>query len=99
MGVGDHEAHTAQATGSQRAQEPGPERLVFAVADVDAEHLTVAASGDPGSDHNRSGHDLTQSVVADVDVGGIEVHVREPDMAEGPPAERGDAFVETGTDP
>lgn len=30
---------------------------------------------------------------------GVEVHVREPDVAQGPVAERGDPFVEAGTDP
>ena len=43
VGVGDDEAHPAQPAGAQRAQEPGPERLVLAVADVDTEDLAVAA--------------------------------------------------------
>ena len=37
----------------ERAQERRPERLVFGVADVDAEHLTVALGGHPGRDHDR----------------------------------------------
>ena len=99
MGVGDHQAHPAQAPVAQRAQEPGPERLVLAVADVDAEDLPVAVGGDPRRDHDRPRHDLAEGVVADVDVGGVEVHVRERDVAEGAVAERVDAFVEPGADP
>ena len=81
------------------AQEAGPERLVLAVADVDAEDLALPAGGDPGGDDHGAGHDLAEGVVADVDVGGIQVHVREPDVAEGAVAERGDALVEAGADP
>ena len=69
------------------------------VADVDAEHFAVALGGDPRRDHDCSADDLAQSVIADVDVGGVEIHVRELDVAEGAVPERADAFVEAGTDP
>jgi len=38
-------------------------------------------------------------VVADMDIGGVQLHVGELDVAQGPVAERGDPFVEAGTDP
>ena len=59
-GIGDDEPHRAQPAGAQAAQEPGPERLVLAVADVDTEDLPVAASGDPRGHHDGAGHDLTE---------------------------------------
>jgi len=98
VGVGDHEADTAQPPGAQRPQESGPERLVFAVADVHAEHFAFTGRGDRGGDHDGAGHDLAQGVVADMDVGGIQVHVRERDVAECAVAERSDPFVEPGAD-
>ena len=39
--VGDHQAHTAQPAGLERAQEATPEHFVFGVADVAAEDLPV----------------------------------------------------------
>jgi hypothetical protein len=42
---------------------------------------------------------LAEGVVSDMDVGGIQERLRERDMAEGAVPERGDAFVEPGTDP
>ena len=52
--------------------------------------------GDPGGDHHRTRHDLAEVVVADVDVGRVQIDVGELDMAQRAVAERGDAFVETG---
>jgi hypothetical protein len=64
-----------QPAGLERAQERGPERLVLAVADVDTQDLAAALSGDAGGDHDSAGDDLAEGVVADVDVGGVEVDV------------------------
>ena len=84
---------------AQRPQKPGPERLVLAVADVDTEDLPIATGGDPGGHHDRTGHDLTERVIADMDIGGIQVHVREPDVTKRAATERGDALVEADADP
>ena len=53
VGVGDHQAHPSQASLAQRAQELGPEALVLAVADRDAEDLTVTVGGDTGGHDDR----------------------------------------------
>ena len=90
VGVGDHQAHTGQPAAAQRAQELGPERLLLRVADGDTEDLPVAAGGDPGGDHDRAGHDLMEVGVAGFDVGGVQVHVGELDVAECAVAERVD---------
>ena len=46
-----------QAAGLQAPQKRGPERLVLAVADVEAEDLTTPVRGGAGRDHDRLGHD------------------------------------------
>ena len=43
MGVGDTETHAAQAAGAGATAGIGPERLGFALADVEAEDLAPAA--------------------------------------------------------
>ena len=83
---------------SQAAQEAGPERLVLAVAEVDAEDLPVTTGGDAGGHDDGPGHDLPQGVVADMHVGGVEVHVREADVTECAATERPDVLVESGAD-
>ena len=50
--VGDHQAHTVEATVAQRAQERRPEHFVFGVTDVNAEHFTVAVHGDRSRNHD-----------------------------------------------
>ena len=40
MLIGDDEAHPAEPTGLERAEEAAPEHFVLAVADVEAEDLT-----------------------------------------------------------
>ena len=42
VGVGDHQAHTAEAAVDEAGEELAPERFVLRVADVDTEHLTMA---------------------------------------------------------
>ena len=97
VGVGDHQPHAAEAPVSQRAQERGPEHLVFAVADIDAEHFTVAVDGDRGGDDDGAGDDAM--VVAGLDVGGVQVHVGHRDVIERPGAEHGDFVVDARADP
>jgi hypothetical protein len=50
VGIRDHQLHADQAAGFEAAQERGPERAVFAVADVQAEDLAAAISGHAGGD-------------------------------------------------
>jgi len=64
-----------------------------------AQDLPAPLAGHAGGHHDGPGHDLTQSVVADMDVGGVEEHVGELDVAEGAVPERVDAGVEALTDP
>ena len=97
VGVGDHQLHSVQAAGLQRAQERGPERAVLAVPDVEAEHLPPAVGGHPGGDHHRLGHD--PPVDPGLAVGGVEEHVRERGVGQGPVPERRDLLVEVGADP
>jgi hypothetical protein len=47
VGVGDDQLHPAQPSGFEAAQERGPKRAVFGVADVEAEDLAAAVAGDP----------------------------------------------------
>ena len=88
VGVGDHQAHPAEAPVLEAAEERGPEHLVFAVTDVDAEHLAVAVDRHRGGDDHRPRHDPV--LVTSLDVGGVEVHVRHGDVIEAPGPERGD---------
>ena len=71
---------------------------VFAVTDVNTEDFAPALSGDPSRDNHRTRHNLAQSVVADVKVGGVEVHVRECGVTKGAVAERVNAFIKPGAD-
>ena len=50
VGVGDDEPHAAQTAGLQRAEELGPEDLVFAVADVETEDLAAPVGGNTDRD-------------------------------------------------
>jgi hypothetical protein len=74
--IGDDQPHPDQAAAFERGEEAAPEHLVLAVADVEAEDLAAAVGGDPGGDHDRHRHDLGGGV-AYVQVGRVEVHVRE----------------------
>ena len=81
----------------RHSEERGPEHLVLAVADVDAEHLPVAVGGHTGGHDHGAGDDAV--VDAGLDVGGVEVHVGELDVIKVPGAEHGDFFVDAGADP
>ena len=95
--VGDHQLHAGQTPGPQPAQERDPERAVFAVADFDAEHFAVTAASHAGGHYHRLGHD--PPAAPGLDVGGVEEHVRELDMVEGPVPKRPEGLVELRADP
>ena len=97
MMIGDDQGDPGEASGPQGAQERRPKRSVFAVADLDAENLTVAGGGHPGGHHDRPGDD--PAAHPGLHVGGIGEHVREPDMVETASAERLEISVELGADP
>ena len=95
--VRDHQLHTGEPAGPEAFEERGPERPVFAVANVHAQDLPVAGGGHPGGDHHGPGHD--PAVDAALEVGGIREHVRELDMVQGPGPERLEVDVELLADP
>ncbi len=97
MLVGDHELHTGESTGLERAQEATPERLGFGVADVAAQDLPVPISGDPGGHDDGHRGDL-RSLVADMQIRRIQVDVGELDVIQLAGPERADDLVETRTD-
>jgi len=68
VGVGDDEPHPGQPAVLQGAQEPGPERLVLAVADTDAQHLTGPVGSDARGHDDRPGHHLAEGVVTHLQV-------------------------------
>lgn len=97
MGIGDHRTGASQSAGVQRAQARCTERFVLAVANVDSEHFSANVCADAGGDDNRAGHELAQTIVAEVNVSGVDIHARELDMAQGPVPERTGAFNGSGT--
>lgn len=97
VSVGDDQHHPVQAPLSEAPEEGGPEHFVLAVAHVKVQYFPVAVCCHPSCDHNRPGDDSV--VFAAVEVGGVDEHVRELDVIEGPVPERGDFFVELLTDP
>jgi hypothetical protein len=97
MVIGDDELHAAQPAGAQASEEGGPEGAVLRVADVDAEHLAVAGGGDTGGDHHGAGHDPAPDPA--LEVGGVDEHVREPGVVQGPVPERLKVPVQVDADP
>ncbi len=80
----------------QRAQERGPERAVFAVADGESEDLPAAVDADAGGDDHGLGDDPV--VHAGLAVGGVEEDVGEGGVGQRPVAEGGHLAVEVGAD-
>ena len=75
----------------------GPERAVLAVADVEAEDLTVAVGAYRGGDHHGLGdHPPVDPGLA---VRRVQEHVRVGVGLQRAVAERGDLLVEVGADP
>ena len=82
MGVGDDQAHAAEAPVSQAAEERGPEHLVLGVADIDAEHLPIPVRGHAGGHDDSTGDD--PMVDPGLDVGRVQIHVRHGEVIEPP---------------
>jgi hypothetical protein len=95
--IGNHELHPGETSRAQSLEEGSPERLIFAVANLDAEHLAVTGGGDAGGDHDGPGHDPAPHPA--LQVGGIGEHVREPDVVQAPVAEDVEVPVQLGADP
>ncbi len=95
--IGDDELHSGQASALQMGEELAPEHLVLAVADIQPEDLPPALAGDPGGDHDRFAGD--QPAATDMQVGGIQEHVRVAGGVEPAGPEPTDFLVQTGTDP
>lgn len=77
-------------------EERAPEHLVLAVADIEPEDLPAAIAGHSGGDHDRLAGD--QPAATDMQVGGIQEHVRIGDLVEPSGAEPADLFIESCTD-
>ena len=97
MGVGDDQLDPGQAAGLQGAEEVGPERFGFGVADVESKDLAAPVSGDADRDHARLGHDPPAD--SGFAVGRIDEHIRIGHLIERALSERGDVGVEVGADP
>jgi hypothetical protein len=97
VGIGDHQLDPVELPGLQRPQEGDPEGPVFAVADLDTEDFPVAVAGHAGGHYHRLGHDPAAGT--GLDVGGIEEHVGELDVAQRPVPERSQRLVELPADP
>ena len=97
MLVGDDQPHPAQTALFQGAQESAPKHLVFGVADIDAEYLAAAGRRDPGRHDDGHRGDLARP--ADVQVSGIEEHIRETGVVQGPRSECFDLLIEPGANP
>ena len=83
----------------QRPQERPPRHLVLGVADLHTQDFTAAVGGDAGRDHDGRRGDLATGGAADMEIGGVEEHVREADVVQRPGAERLDLLVQPGADP
>ncbi len=104
MGVGDHQLRAVQAAGLRRPQERGPERAVLASAAGEPEDLSAAVGTDAGRHDDGLRGDagaFAAMGVADAGraVGGVEEHVRERRVGQGPIGERGDLSVQVHADP
>jgi hypothetical protein len=95
--VGDDQPHPREATAFQRGEEAAPEHLVLAVAHVEPEDLTTAVGGDAGRHHDGHRHHL-RGAVAHVQIGRIEVDVREAGVVQPSRAEGGHHLVQAGAD-
>jgi hypothetical protein len=95
--IGDHESNPAQAALAQALEEPAPEHLVLAVPDIEAEDLAFTGGGDPGGDDHGHRGDLG-GLVADVEIGGVQVDVGELDVVQAAGSERVDHLIQAGAD-
>ena len=97
MSVRNAELHAGQAAGPEAAEELAPERLGFALADVDADHLAAAGLVDAVGDHQallphfaRLADPLDLRVEPQVGVAGV---------MQRPLAERRDLLIEPLAEP
>ena len=91
VGVGNDELHPTEAAGLQRAEEPGPEGLVLAVADVEAEDLAAPVGGNTERDDDCLGHHpVVHPCFA---VGRVEEHIRVAHRRQVPIPERADLMI------
>ena len=97
MVVGDDELDAGETTSAHALQERGPERAVFAVADIEAQHFRVSGGGDPGGDHDRPRHHAAAD--AALHIGGVQEHVHEAGVVQRPLPERFEVAVELAADP
>ena len=95
--VGDDQLDPVQAALLEGGEEPAPEHLVLAVADVQTEDLPLTGGGDAGRHHDGHGLHL-RSLIADVEVGGVEVDPWGAGVVQPSGAERTHDFVERLTD-
>ena len=86
-----------QAALFQGPQKRRPKRAVLAVTDVEAEDFAAPVGGHPGGDHHRLRHHPV--IDPGLAIGGVEEHIREPLVGQGPIPERGDLGVQVGSDP
>jgi site-specific DNA recombinase len=91
VGVAGDQLHAGEAAGDQVAQEPQPELAVLARADVQPQHLALAARVDPDRDDDRHRDDPAPG--AHLDERGVQPHVRVR-PGERPRAEAGDLGVQ-----
>jgi hypothetical protein len=96
VSIGDDQSDTGQSALDQAAQEAAPERLRLGLADVEADHLAVAALVHRVGEHQALAHDA--AAVADL------LHLRvQPQVGvaalERPVAEGVDLLVQAGADP
>ena len=94
--VGDHQPNPAEAARLQRPEERRPERLGLRVADVEAEDLAGAVSGDADRDDDRLGDDLPPD--SGLAVGRVDEHIRVGLLPERALPECGDVLVEVLAD-
>ena len=95
MGVGDDQLHAAEAALDQTAQEAAPEGFGLALADVEADHLTVAGLVHGVGEHQRLWHHA--AAVSDLLDLGVQPQVRVTAL-ERPVAKRVDLLVQALAD-
>ena len=96
VGVGDDQLRPGQAALDQAAEEAFPERLRLALADVEADHLPVAALMDGVGEHQCFRHHA--AAVTDLLDLGIKPQIRVAAL-ERPVPERLHLLIETLADP
>jgi len=76
VSIGDDQLDAAQAATGEAAQEVGPEGLGLRRADRHAEHLAPTVAVDPDGDGNGNRDRDDATVLADLEVGGVDPQIR-----------------------